>query len=93
MDPIIQWKAGMLSLPRTLKSNLIEEDVDNEHKKNKLLPLFSKKQKYKHSWLLKEPVKPECIDSTIPMQVESVKPEHVDSMAPLTAKIEEIPNK
>jgi len=30
MDPIIQWKAGTLSLPRTLKSDLIEEDVDNE---------------------------------------------------------------
>jgi hypothetical protein len=30
MDPIIQWKAGMLSLPRTPKSDLIEEDVNNE---------------------------------------------------------------
>jgi hypothetical protein len=51
MDPIIQWKAGMLSLPRTPKSNLIEEDVDNEQRKNNLPPLFSKKQKYKHSQL------------------------------------------
>jgi hypothetical protein len=30
MDPLIQWKAEMLSLPRTPKSDLIEEDVDNE---------------------------------------------------------------
>jgi hypothetical protein len=30
MDPIIQWKAGTLSLPRTPKSDLIEEDVDKE---------------------------------------------------------------
>jgi hypothetical protein len=30
MDPMIQWKAGTLSLPRTPKSDLIEEDVDNE---------------------------------------------------------------
>jgi hypothetical protein len=56
MDPIIQWKAGMLSLPRTPKSNLIEEDVNNERKKNKFPPLFSKKQKYEHSQLQKEPV-------------------------------------
>jgi hypothetical protein len=30
MDPIIRWKAGTLSLPRTPKSDLIEEDVDNK---------------------------------------------------------------
>jgi hypothetical protein len=30
MDPIIRWKAGTLLLPRTPKSDLIEEDVDNE---------------------------------------------------------------
>jgi hypothetical protein len=30
MDLIIQWKARTLSLPRTPKSNLIEEDIDNE---------------------------------------------------------------
>jgi hypothetical protein len=30
MDPLICWKAGMLSLPHTPKSNLIEEDVDTE---------------------------------------------------------------
>jgi hypothetical protein len=76
MDPMIRWKAGTLSLPRTPKSDLIEEDVDNERKKNKLPPLFSKKQKYEHSQLLKE----------------LVKPEHVDSTAPFTAKIEEIPD-
>jgi hypothetical protein len=76
MDPLIQWKAGMLSLPRTLKSNLIEEDVDNERRKNKLPPLFSKKQKYKHSQLPKEPV----------------KPERIDSMAPFTTMVEEIPD-
>jgi hypothetical protein len=63
MDPIIQWKAGMLSLPRTQKSDLIEEDVDNERKKNGLPPLFQKKPKYEHSQL-KKSVKPECVDST-----------------------------
>jgi hypothetical protein len=30
MDPIIRWKTGTLSLPRTPKSDLIKEDVDNE---------------------------------------------------------------
>jgi hypothetical protein len=30
MDPIIRWKTGTLSLPRTPKYNLIEGDVDNE---------------------------------------------------------------
>jgi hypothetical protein len=77
MDPMIQWKAGTLSLPRTPKSDLIEEDVNNKWKKNKLPPLFSKKQKYEHSQLLKELVKPERVDST----------------APFTAKIKEIPDK
>jgi len=66
----------MLSLPRTLRSDLIKEDIDNERKKNNLPPLFSKKQKYEHSELLKEPV----------------KPEHVDSTAPFTMKIKEIPD-
>jgi hypothetical protein len=37
-------------------------------------------------------VKPEHVDSTIPMQVESVKPECIDSMAPFAAKIDDIPN-
>jgi len=92
MDPIIRWKARMLSLPRTPKSDLIEEDVDNEQRKNNLPPLFSKKQKYEHSQLRKEPVKPERVDSTIPMQVESVKPERIDSTAHFTAKIKEIPD-
>jgi hypothetical protein len=92
MDPIIQWKAGTLSLPRTLKSDLIEEDVENERKRNGLPLLFSKKLKCKHSHLLKEPVKPECIDSTVPIQIKPVKPEHIDSMAPFAAKIEEIPD-
>jgi hypothetical protein len=40
MDPIIRWKAGTLSLPRTPKSNLIEEDVDSKRKKNGLPLLF-----------------------------------------------------
>jgi hypothetical protein len=57
-----------------------------------LLPLFLKKQRYKHSQLLKEPVKPEYIDSTVPMQVEPVSPEHIDSMTPFSMKIEEIPD-
>jgi hypothetical protein len=30
MDPIIRWKAGTLSLPRTPKSDLIEENVNSE---------------------------------------------------------------
>jgi hypothetical protein len=30
MDPIIRWKAGTLSFPRTPKSDLIKEDVDSE---------------------------------------------------------------
>jgi len=76
MDPIIRWKVGMLSLPRTPKSDLIEEDIDNKQKKNKLPSLFSKKQKYEHSRLPKEPVKPERVDST----------------APFTARIKEIPD-
>jgi hypothetical protein len=42
MDPIIRWKAGMLSLPRTPKSDLIEEDIDKERKKNGLPLLFRK---------------------------------------------------
>jgi hypothetical protein len=50
-----------------LKSALIEEDVDNERKKNNLPPLFIKKSKYEHSRLPREPVKPECVDSTVPM--------------------------
>jgi hypothetical protein len=37
-------------------------------------------------------VKPEHVDSTILMQVESVKPECIDSTAHFTAKIEEIPD-
>jgi hypothetical protein len=92
MDPIIRWKAGMLSLPRTLKSDLIEEDIDNERRKNRLPSLFLKKQKYEHSRLPKEPVKPERIDSMILMQVESVSPERVDSMTPFSVKLEEIPD-
>jgi hypothetical protein len=92
MDLIIQWKAGTLSLPRTLKSDLIEEDVDNERKRNSLPLLFSKKPKYEHSCLPKEPVKPECIDSTVLVSTEPVKPEHIDSMAPFTAKVEQIPD-
>jgi hypothetical protein len=30
MDPLIHWKAGMLSLPCTPKFDLIEDDVDTE---------------------------------------------------------------
>jgi hypothetical protein len=92
MDLIIRWKAGMLSLPRTPKSDLIEEEVDKERKKNGLPLLFEKKLKYEHSQLRKKPVKPECIDSMIPMQVESVTPEHIDSMAYPSASIKEIPD-
>jgi hypothetical protein len=92
MDPIIQWKARTLSLPRTLKSDLIEEDIDNERKRNGLPLLFSKKLKYEHSHLPKEPVKPECIDSMVPIRIKPVEPEHIDSMAPFAAKIEEIPD-
>jgi hypothetical protein len=54
--------------------------------------LFSKKQKYEHSQLQKEPVKPERVDSMIPMQAKSVKPERIDSTAHFTAKIKEIPD-
>jgi hypothetical protein len=93
MDPIIRWKAGTLSLPRTPKSDLIEEDVDHEGRKNKLPPLFSKKPKYEYSHLPKKPVQSECVDSIILMQVESVKPERIDSTASFVAKIEEIPDK
>jgi hypothetical protein len=92
LDPIIRWKAGTLSLPRTLKSNLIEEDVNNERKRNGLPLAFLKKPKYKHLRLPKEPVKPEYVDSTVPMQVEPVKPECIDSTAPFSTKIKEIPN-
>jgi len=91
MDLIIRWKAGTLSLPRTPKSDLIEKDVDNKQKKNGLIPLFQKKPKYEHSQL-KKSVKPECIDSTIPMQVESVTPECIDSTTYPSASIEEIPD-
>jgi hypothetical protein len=90
MDPIIQWRAGTLSLPRTPKSDLIEEDVNNERKKNNLPPLFIKKSKYEHSRLLKEPVKPDYVDSTVPMQIKPVTPECIDSMASFSAKIKEI---
>jgi hypothetical protein len=45
MDLIIRWKVGTLSLPRTPKSDLIEKDVDNEQKKNGLIPPFSKETK------------------------------------------------
>jgi hypothetical protein len=74
MDPMIQWKASTLSLPRTLKSNLIEEDVDNKRKKNTLPPLFTGKLTYEHSHLPKRPV----------------KPEYIDSMAPFSARIEKV---
>jgi hypothetical protein len=78
-------------LPRTLKSNLIEEDVDKERKKNGLPPLFSKKPNYEHSQL-KKSVKPECVDSTVPTKVESVTPECIDSTTYPSASIEEIPD-
>jgi hypothetical protein len=91
MDPIIRWKAGTLSLPRTPKSDLIEEDVDNERKKNGLPLLFQKKLKYKHSQL-KKSVKPECVDSTVPTKVEPVTPERIDSTTYPSASIEEIPD-
>jgi hypothetical protein len=92
MDPLIHWKAGMPSLPHTPKSDLIEEDVDTELKKNGLPPLFEWTPKYAHSTLQKESVKPECVDSTIPTPIKSVKPEHIDSMISLFASIEEIPD-
>jgi hypothetical protein len=92
MDPLICWKAGMLALPRTPKSDLIEEDVDTKRKKNGLPPLFTKTPKYAHSKLPKESVKPKCIDSTILVNVRSVKPEHIDSMIPMTASIKEVPD-
>jgi hypothetical protein len=91
MDPIIRWKAGTLSLPRTPKSDLIEEDVDNERKKNGLPLLFQKKPKYEHSQL-KKSVKPECVDSTVLTKVEPVPPERIDSMTYPSASIEEIPD-
>jgi len=91
MDPIIRWKAGTLSLPRTPKSNLIEENVDSEQKKNGLPLLFQRKPKYKHSQL-KKSVKPECVDSTVLTKVEPVTPEHIDSMTYPSASIEEIPD-
>jgi hypothetical protein len=47
--------------------------------------------KYKHSQL-KKPVKPECVDSTIPTQVESVTPECIDSTTYPSTSIEEIPD-
>jgi hypothetical protein len=78
-------------LPRTLKSNLIEEDVDKERKKNGLPPLFSKKPNYEHSQL-KKSVKPECVDSTVPTKVESVTPERIDSTTYPSTSIEEIPD-
>jgi hypothetical protein len=92
MDPIIQWKARTLSLQRTPKYDLIEEDVNKERRKNGLLLLFLKKPKYEHSHLPKEPVKPEYVDSTVPIPIKPVKPEHIASMAPFTAKIKEIPD-
>jgi hypothetical protein len=91
MDPIIRWKAGTLSLPRTPTSDLIEEDVDSERKKNRLPLLFQKKPKYEHSQL-KKPVKPECVDSMVLTKVESVIPECIDSTAYPSASIEEIPD-
>jgi hypothetical protein len=92
MDPLIHWRAGRLTLPHTPKSDLIEEDVNIECKKNGLPPLFTKIPKYTHSKLQKESVKPECIDSTIPVSTRLVKPEHIYSMIPLTASIEEVPD-
>jgi hypothetical protein len=92
MDPIIQWKAGTLSLPRTLKPDLIKEDVDKEREKNRLPLLFQKKKlKYEHSQL-KKSVKPECVDSMVPTKVEPVTPERIDSMTYPSVSIEEIPN-
>jgi len=91
MDPIIRWKAGTLSLPRTPKSDLIEEDVDSERKKNGLPLLFQKKPKYEHSQL-KKSVKPECVDSTVPTKVELVSPERIDSTTYPSVSIEEIPD-
>jgi hypothetical protein len=49
-------------------------------------------QEYAHSKLLKESVKPECVDFTITASIKSVKPEHIDSMIPLTTSIEEVPD-
>jgi hypothetical protein len=94
MDPIIRWKAGTLSLPRTPKSNLIEEDVDNERKKNGLPLLFRKKPKYEHSQF-KKSVKPECIDSmTYPStSIEEIPDEEMtvlEEMAPIFDTKEDI---
>jgi hypothetical protein len=92
MDSLIHWKAGTLSLPHTPKSDLIEEDVDTEQKKNRLPPLFKKEPKYAHSKLLRESAKPECVDSMTVTPIKSVKPECIDSMIPFTASIEEVPD-
>jgi hypothetical protein len=68
----------MLSLPKTPKSDLIEEDVDNEQKKNRLPLLFQKKPKYEHSQL-KKSVTPEHIDSTTypPASIEEIPDEEM----------------
>jgi hypothetical protein len=92
MDPLIHWRTGMLTLPQTPKSDLIEKDVDVECKKNGLPLLFTKAPKYAHSKLPRKSVKPECIDSTIPVPAGSVKPERIDSTVPLMASIEEVPD-
>src|ERR1700722_3903915 len=53
MNPIIDWAAETLVLPRTEKSDEIEIDLDTDRKKNGLPRLFNHHTRWQHSRLPK----------------------------------------
>jgi hypothetical protein len=106
MNPDIDWAEETLTLLQTDNSNLIEEEVDKERKKNGLPTLFSKEErKWKNSKLpqkmsgMSKQKTNESMDSTSVQPQDdpehaiksSPTPEKVSiPMKPLKATIEEI---